>query len=61
MIQVTHSYAKDVLVVVKLLRSPARGFRSLAGQFLVFQLLVVAIVLIAIYVGITGRKNTTVR
>jgi len=33
---------------VKLLRSPARGFRSLAGQFLVFQLLVVAIVLIAV-------------
>jgi two-component system, CitB family, sensor kinase len=47
-IQVTHEYAKDVLVVVKLLRSPARGFRSLAGQFLVFQLLVVAIVLIAV-------------
>jgi two-component system CitB family sensor kinase len=46
--QVTHEYAKDVLVVVKLLRSPARGFRSLAGQFLVFQLLVVAIVLIAV-------------
>jgi len=46
--QVTHSYAKDVLVVVKLIRSPARGFRSLAGQFLVFQLLVVAIVLIAV-------------
>src|SRR6476469_1348064 len=45
---VTHEYAKDVLVVVKLLRSPARGFRSLAGQFLVFQLLVVAIVLIAV-------------
>ena len=36
------------MVVVKLLRSPARGFRSLAGQFLVFQLLVVAIVLIAV-------------
>jgi two-component system CitB family sensor kinase len=34
--QVTHEYAKDVLVVVKLLRSPARSFRSLAGQFLVF-------------------------
>ncbi|MGO4444853.1 ATP-binding protein [Mycobacterium sp. 2YAF39] len=33
---------------MKLLRSPARGFRSLAGQFLVFQLLVVAIVLIAV-------------
>ena len=48
MTQVTHSYAKDVLVVVKLIRSPARGFRSLAGQFLVFQLLVVAIVLIAV-------------
>ena len=48
MIQVTHEYAKDVLIVVKLLRSPARGFRSLAGQFLVFQLLVVAIVLIAV-------------
>lgn len=48
MTQVTHEYAKDVLVVVKLLRSPARGFRSLAGQFLVFQLLVVAIVLIAV-------------
>jgi sensor histidine kinase regulating citrate/malate metabolism len=47
-IQVTHSYAKDVLVVVKLIKSPARGFRSLAGQFLVFQLLVVAIVLIAV-------------
>jgi two-component system, CitB family, sensor kinase len=46
--QVTHEYAKDVLVVVKLLRSPARGFRSLAGQFLVFQLVVVAIVLIAV-------------
>ncbi|BBZ16754.1 ATPase [Mycolicibacterium gadium] len=33
---------------MKLLRSPTRGFRSLAGQFLVFQLLVVAIVLIAV-------------
>src|SRR6478736_2595659 len=40
--------AKDVVVVVKLLRSPARGFRSLAGQFLVFQLLVVAVVLVAV-------------
>jgi two-component system CitB family sensor kinase len=36
------------LVVVKLFKSPARGFRSLAGQFLVFQLLVVAVVLIAV-------------
>ncbi|WP_041304018.1 sensor histidine kinase [Mycolicibacterium rhodesiae] len=33
---------------MKLIKSPARGFRSLAGQFLVFQLLVVAIVLIAV-------------
>lgn len=48
MTRVTHEYAKDVLVVVKLLRSPSRGFRSLAGQFLVFQLLVVAVVLIAV-------------
>jgi two-component system, CitB family, sensor kinase len=45
---VTHSYVKDVLNLVKLLKSPARGFRSLAGQFLVFQLLVVAVVLIAV-------------
>ena len=45
---VTDLDAKDVLVVVKLLSSPARGFRSLAGQFLVFQLLVVAVVLIAV-------------
>ncbi len=48
MIRVTHSYSKDVLVIVKPLRSPVRGFRSLAGQFLVFQLLVVAVVLIAV-------------
>ena len=40
--------AKDVLVVLKLLRSPTRGIRSLAGQFLVFQLLVVAVVLVAV-------------
>src|SRR6478735_2889025 len=40
--------AKDVVVVVKLLRSPARGLRSLAAQFLVFQLLVVAVVLVAV-------------
>ncbi|MCT7660145.1 sensor histidine kinase [Mycobacterium deserti] len=46
--QVTHEYAKDVLIVVKLLKSPTRGFRSLAGQFLVFQLVVVAVVLVAV-------------
>ena len=40
--------AKDVLVVMKLLRSLTRGIRSLAGQFLVFQLLVVAVVLVAV-------------
>jgi two-component system, CitB family, sensor kinase len=39
--------AMDVLVVVKL-QSPARGFRSLTGQFLVFQLPVVAVVLVAV-------------
>ncbi|MBE1548765.1 hypothetical protein GGC64_002789 [Mycobacterium sp. OAS707] len=49
--QVTDEYAKDVLVIVNMVRprwSPARGFRSLAGQFLVFQVLVVAVVLVAV-------------
>jgi sensor histidine kinase regulating citrate/malate metabolism len=49
--QVTDEYAKDVLVIVNMARprwSFGRGFRSLAGQFLVFQVLVVAVVLIAI-------------
>jgi sensor histidine kinase regulating citrate/malate metabolism len=49
--QVTDEYAKDVLVIVNTVRprwSPARGFRSLAGQFLVFQVLVVAVVLVAV-------------
>ena len=49
--QVTDEYAKDVLVIVNIARprwSPARGFRSLAGQFLVFQVLVVAVVLVAV-------------
>src|SRR5687768_17780133 len=30
------------------MRSPARGFRSLAGQFLAFQLVVVLVVLLAV-------------
>jgi two-component system CitB family sensor kinase len=49
--QVTDEYAKDVLVILNMARprwSPVRSFRSLAGQFLVFQLLVVAVVLIAV-------------
>jgi PAS domain S-box-containing protein len=47
--RVTEKYAKDVLVVVNMPRwSPTRSFRSLAGQFLVFQLLVVAVVLVAV-------------
>lgn len=47
---VTDKYAKDVLVIVNTAArwSPTRGFRSLAGQFLVFQVLVVAVVLVAI-------------
>ena len=49
--QVTDEYAKDVLVVVNMARrrwSPVRSFRSLAGQFLVFQVLVVGVVLVAV-------------
>lgn len=47
---VTDKYAKDVLVIVNTAArwSPTRGFRSLAGQFLVFQVLVVAVVLVAV-------------
>ena len=49
--QVTDEYAKDVLVIVNMARrrwSPVRSFRSLAGQFLVFQVLVVGVVLVAV-------------
>jgi sensor histidine kinase regulating citrate/malate metabolism len=49
--QVTDEYAKDVLVIVNMVRrrwSPVRSFRSLAGQFLVFQVLVVGVVLVAV-------------
>jgi sensor histidine kinase regulating citrate/malate metabolism len=46
--EVTDKNAKEVLVIVNTAWSPLRSFRSLAGQFLVFQLLVVAVVLVAV-------------
>jgi two-component system CitB family sensor kinase len=51
--QVTHKYAKDVLVFLNIpvklpVHMPTRSIRSLAGQFLVFQVLVVAVVLVAV-------------
>ena len=56
MIQVTDEFAKEVLVIKYMTWS-----RSLAGQFLVFQLLVVAVVLVAIAVVSVAQSTREFR